>query len=342
MRGCKNRRGSRVVLSLVASIATASVEPAAFAAPTAKDRAEARSLLTKGKDLLRQKRYADALAALKKADRLDASAAVEAGVADAQIGLGKLVEAKRTLAQVIEAKDASPGGKRARAEAQKAMTDLEARIPTVRIKIRGGGDKATTLVDGIEVDASGDIAVNPGDHTVGAAAPGFGSAEKEISLAERGHEEVVLRLAAKDALAAGPKEDKPGEDAQPAADGGRSRAPGIALIVVGGTALAVGAVFGGLAISATNQAKAQCQGVDCPLSASSDVSRSKLYGNVSTGLLIGGGAVAVTGIVLAATAGPKNAGAADDAAPSASTGPSARLSPWIGPGLAGLGASGRF
>ena len=61
----------------------------------------------------------------------------------------------------------------------------------------------------------------------------------------------------------------------------------------------------------------------CPAAAESDISRSKLYGNVSTGMLIGGGAVAVTGIVLAIVA-PGGKKKSDEGAKSG------WVVPWVG------------
>ncbi len=105
---------------------------------------------------------------------------------------------------------------------------------------------------------------------------------------------------------------------------------------LGGAALVAGGVFGGIAFHDTSLAKTQCQGNQCPGDTANLISRSKMWGNLSTGFLVGGGIVAATGIGLfiAAPGGGKS-----DEAPKASV---ARVSPWAGPGSAGLVAVGSF
>jgi hypothetical protein len=88
----------------------------------------------------------------------------------------------------------------------------------------------------------------------------------------------------------------------------------------GGLLLVLGGVFGGLAFSAAGSAKAQCNGNVCLPTAQDDIDHSKTFGNVSTGMFIAGGAVAVAGVVLAIVA------------PGGSSAPAknARVVPWIG------------
>ena len=316
---------------LPAALAAAlSLSSAAIAAPSAKDKADARAVAADGRKALRDKRWADAIAALKKADRLDPSPALEIDLAQAQIGAGKLVEAQKTLTSVSGGTEATPAAKRAREAAKKSLDALQSRIPKVKVKVKGApAGKVTTLVDGIEVDGSGEVAVNPGDHTIGAAADGFVPAEREVKLDEGGHEDLALELK--------PKGAAPEEEEKKTTTTG-SRAPGAVLTAIGGAGLLAGGIFGALAFTATNNAKSQCVNNVCPASAQSDISSSKTYGNVSTGAFIGGGAVALTGIVLLIVA--PGGGAGSDDAKSASGAP--RFTPWVGPGGAGIGAVGRF
>jgi hypothetical protein len=301
----KSPRLRTLVAAFFAIGAALTLSNAALAAPTAKET-----------------RWADAITALKKADKLDPNPALAVDLAQAQVGAGKLIEASKTLSIVAEGTDNAHGAKKAREAAKKALADLKPRIPSVTVKVKGApADKVSLVIDGIDVDASGEVAVNPGDHTVGAGADGFVSVEKEVHFAEGAHERVTLTLVAKQAA---PVADK--------ASG--SRVPGAVVTAIGGAALAAGGVFGGLAFSATSTAKAQCSGLICPPTAQNDIARAKLFGNVSTGMFIGGGAVAVTGIVLLAVA--PGGGKSDDAAKSA------RVMPWFGPGGAGLGATGSF
>jgi hypothetical protein len=306
------------VASITATIVSFSAA-SALAAPSAKEKAEARALVNDAKKAMKDKRWSDAVGALKKADKLDPSLAIELDLAQAQINSGKLLDASKTLAAIEGNADKGAAAKKARETAAKMRADLKAKIPTVKVSVKGPSGKANVTLDGLEVDASGEIAVDPGDHNVGASAAGFKAVEKEVKLAEGARQTIELALVA-DAPPP-PKGDEKG-----------SRVPGIVVTSIGGAALVVGAVFGGLAFSATSAAKKQCNGNLCPASAESDISRSKLFGNVSTGMLIGGGAVAVTGIVLTIVA---PGGKKSDEAPK-----SARVVPWVGADQ--VGVAGRF
>jgi hypothetical protein len=303
----------------------ASLSSAALAAPSGKDRADARALVTDARKAMKDKRWADALSALKKAERLDPTPALSVELAQAQVAAGKLVEAQRTLASVVAGTDPAPTAKRARDAAKKDLDDLKARVPTVKLVVTGPpAGQVTMLVDGIEVEGD-EIPLDPGNHTIGAEAKGYASAEKEVYLGEGERQELPLRLVARDA-AKGKDQDR---------DRKGSRVPGAVVTSVGAAGLLVGGIFGGLAFQATSSAKALCKDDICPGSASGAVSRATTFGNVATGMLVAGGAVAVTGVVLILVA---PGGKPDEAPKSAS----ARVSPWVGPGGAGLAAAGTF
>jgi hypothetical protein len=304
-----------------------SITTAATAAPTAKDKADAKALAADGRKALKDKRWTDAISALKKADRLDSSLGLAMDLAQAQIGAGKLVEASKTLAAASAGADATPAAKRGREAAKKALGDLQARIPTVKVKVTGApADKTSVLIDGIEVDGSAEIPVNPGEHSVGATADGFVSADKDVRCGEGAREQVSLKLVRNRpaAAVAVEKEKRTG-----------SRVPGAVVTTIGAAGLAVGGIFGGLAWTKSNDVKSTCNGNLCPQVEAGDISASKTYGNVSTVAFIAGGVVAATGIVLLIAA-PGGGAKSDDA------GKSARVAPWIGPGGAGLGAAGSF
>lgn len=308
-------------LCSAALAATLSLSSTALAAPTPKERAEARTAAAEGRKALKDKRWADAMTALKKADKLDPGAGVELDLAQAQIGAGKLIEAQKTLTATAAGTENTPAARKAREAAKKLLADLGTRIPKVSVKVKGPTGKSTVSVDGVEVDGSAETPVNPGSHTIGASAEGFASAEREVRFEENVKQELVLELTpSKPAVV----EKKSG-----------SRVPGAVVTALGGAGLLVGGIFGGLAFTATNTAKSKCAGNVCPPQASDDISRSKLYGNVSTGAFIAGGAVAVTGIVLLIVAPGGGGEKSDDAK-------SARVTPWIGPGGAGLVTTGRF
>src|SRR5262249_49596734 len=101
-------------LPLAAALAALLRVSSPAAARSPRDRAEARTLAVAGRKALKEKRWTDALAALKKADTLDPSAAIELDLAQAQIGAGKLVEAARTLSAVAARPSLLPAARPAR------------------------------------------------------------------------------------------------------------------------------------------------------------------------------------------------------------------------------------
>ncbi len=313
-------------VATLAFAASFSLSALAVAAPTARARAQARTLAADGRKALKEKRWTDALAKLQSADALDPGPALEVDLAQAQVGAGKLVEASKTLAAVAASTESTLPARKAREAAKRALAAVKARVATVKVRVKGApSGRATVQVDDEEVDASAEIALNPGYHSVGAAAGGFMGAQREVTLAEGAHAEVTLELtAARPVAVEEEKKTTPG-----------SRAPGAVLTVLGGAGLVAGGIFGGLAFAKTSAARSTCSGDVCPASSADAIATSKTYGNVSTGALIGGGALALTGIILLIVP-PRGSASSDD------SGKGAAVAPWIGPGVAGLGATGRF
>ena len=310
----------RLVLAPAFAAALVSLtSTAALAGPSPKEKAEARQLVTDAKKALKDHKFAEAIEALKKADGLDPSPATELELAQAEIAGGKLLEASKLLTKITQGTETTPAAKKTRESAKKLLGDLVMRIPMVKVTVTGPSGKATVTLDGAEIEAGNEIEVEPGDHKVTASAEGFKPSEKTVKVAEGAHEKVELTLEANAPVA---KVETRG-----------SRVPGIIVASVGGAALAVGGVFGGLAFAATSDAKKGCIGNLCPdTPAQRDkIDKAKLFGNVSTGMLIGGGVVAAAGIVLTILA---PGGSKGDDAPKA-----ARVVPWVGADQVGIAGS---
>ena len=102
-----------------------------------------------------------------------------------------------------------------------------------------------------------------------------------------------MRLAEQDAASEADVEPAP------AATGGGGVSPvGVIVAAVGGAALVAGAVVGGLALSDSDAARADCVDSVCPSSARDGIAGAQTMANVADGLLFGGAAVAATGVVL--------------------------------------------
>jgi hypothetical protein len=177
---------------------------------------------------------------------------------------------------------------------------------------------------------------------VKALAVGFSPVEASVTLAESKTETVTLELKPGPG---GPPPPTPGGQAagpgtapppggQPAALADPSaplrRTIGFVGIGVGGAFLVMGGVTGGLAVGKHNDLASACPNGHCP-SGSQGTNQPKidsytLMGNLATAGLVVGGALAVTGIVLVATATGK---------PAAST-QGLMVMPVVGPGYTGI------
>lgn len=113
------------------------------------------------------------------------------------------------------------------------------------------------------------------------------------------------------------------------------RIAGYTLLGVGGGALVVGGVFGGLALNRSNSADDQ-RFVDDALRLRDE---ARVRARVADAMFIAGGVFAATGLaIVLSTVGEKKRG---DAAPAGKT-TAARWSPWASPRGAGLSLSGQF
>jgi hypothetical protein len=313
--------------AVASAIAVALLLPVSRAA-AAPPKPQVRTLLADADRAMKAKQWGDAITALRQARKLEPGPAVDLKLGEALAASGKLVEARKVIAPIVEGKEATPAAKRAREAAKKALAALTARIATVEVTIAGPPEgSAITQIDGLDVDGKGEIPVNPGQHTVGASADGFEPAEKEVSFEEGAHERVELKLASKSPPAAAAVESK-SEAATESKHG--SRVPGVTVVIIGAADLIAGGILGGIALKAGSDARAQCSGNVCPPAASADLNSARTFGNASTAVFVAGGAITAAGIVLII------------AAPGDASSSSARVSPWIGPRGGGMGLTGTF
>lgn len=313
--------------SLAAALAAALIALSAEAsATTPKEKAEAKALVAEARTASKQKRHADAAAALRKADGLDPNPQTKLDLARALVELRQLVEASQTLNAIIAGSSASPGAKKVVAAARKLLSGVEPRVPWIKISVIGPERSQTsTTIDGKEVDAAEEIPFDPGDHTVAAEAEGYESAEKRVSLGEGKHELVKLKL----------KKLAPEPKAEVEESSGGSALPAGIAFGVGGVGLAVGAIFGIMAFNETSRVEENCNNGVCPPSQEEPLSIAKTNGTVSTIGFIAGGVGVLTGVVLLVTTG------SGEPAPSPAEGPDeVSVRPWIGVDQVGL--RGRF
>ncbi|WP_437707276.1 hypothetical protein WMF45_26440 [Sorangium sp. So ce448] len=184
---------SRTRLALLASVAlglTVALAPgAAQAEPSAADRQTARTLLIEGRNKLAAGDAKGALVDFNAAHAIMQVPTTGLDLARAQVALGLLVEGRATAHEVtlLPVRPREPEAfAEARAEAADLSTALEARIPSLRLRIQGAPEELIVArVDGEPIPrvALGQPRkLNPGSHEVTVEAGGFVTERREITL----------------------------------------------------------------------------------------------------------------------------------------------------------------
>lgn len=299
------------------------------------DRATARTLGLEGQDALDRRDFITALDRFGRAEAILHAPTLLIGVARAQVGLGRLVEAQESYNRIL--REGVPAGapeafSLAVEEARRELTELGPRIPAVTIVVKGATSPAVTI-DGAPVPPAALGArrpVDPGERVIRATASGFAPAEAKVTLAEGAHQDVTLELTP---VAATPTPPAP-EVVAPAPDTGTGSSRttlGIVALGVGGAGLILGGVTGALAIARHGELSDACPNGTCPPDQEDNLSSYHTMGTLSTiGFAVGGVGLAA-GAVLILTA-PR------------ATPREARRGAWIAPrlGLGYVGAEGRF
>jgi hypothetical protein len=338
-----------VLAGCLALTLTLTFAPVAMA-QTASDRETARALMDEAFARREKGDHRGALERYEAADALMHVPTTGLEAARERIALGMLIEARELLSTIVryptKPGEPAPFGE-ARMQAQKLDDELGARIPQLRIVLRGDNGPATVTVDGADVPAATLIAprrVNPGSHTVVARAGGRERRE-QVTVRERETKEILFDLSIGTSPATAPPPSSPttatatAPTPQPSdktrdADttGGGSSTPRILMwsgIAVASVGALVGAVTGVMSLAAVSSAKSGCtDGNLCPPPTHDDIASARSLGNVSTAsfvIAVGGVALAVTGYVLGRSA---TRSAAESTALS--------LSPYVGVGGGGV------
>lgn len=303
-------------MSLAAVLALSSV---AQAAPSAAERETARRLMDEGKARLKANEVARAIEAFQKAHDIMHVPTTGIALARAHLAAGHLVEARDAALEVgrIPHEPGDPAVfDTARKHAKELDAQLKPRIPTVRIKIKGG-KPARVAVDDIEIPSSivGEpVAVNPGKRVISARTAEGAEAKGEIELAEREAKEIELTLHGEGEAPKAAAANKPSSASAPPArrqitgfgnDGdvgaGGERTPLADGLIFGGFGLAVvgaavGGVTGALTLSKASDVEPQCANDICDPAAKGDLDSANTLATVSTIAFVAGGAFAVAGV----------------------------------------------
>ena len=327
--------------------------------PTAEQTAAARSLGMQGVQLAEAGDCAHAVDPLTRAESLRHAPTTLEWLGECHIALGKLVVGTEELNRVIH-EPLPPNSPAAFAAAQdrarKKVDAAVARIGKLRIHIdHPAGVKPQVKVDDeLVFDAmlDADRPTDPGAHKVTVTAAGMKPTAASVTLADSQSSSVSLTLepdpnavaappppsasapatGAAPAPAASGATTAPPPEAPPAEPG--SKTPAFIALGVGVVGVAVGAIFGGIALGTKSTLDGECPNKNCP--SSSDQSTINSLGTQAWVSTIGFGVGIVglgVGTVLWATSG--SSGSA-----SVKTGTRPHVTPYFG--LTSAGLTGTF
>jgi hypothetical protein len=277
------------LLVLAVSFAPASANPADDA-------------FTRGRELFKAGKFAEACTAFEESQRLDPSFGTRFNIAQCSERTGKLATAFE-IYRDLAAHDTNATRKAAAGDLAAA---LEARVPRLRLSIEPRPADVKITIDGLPCArcAEDTIPLDAGVHVVVAHASTYRAATATVTASEGNTTAVALRLESATDV---PRSEPAHAIDEREVDSPRSRSwrkrVGTYTIMGGGVLLGTAAVFGVLARSKWETAKDVCGGSTTCVS-SDDTSRASELGdiartraNISSTLFIAGGVIAATGLV---------------------------------------------
>jgi hypothetical protein len=308
------------------------VVTAGLAGRAAADQADV--LFQKGKQLLADKKYAEACKAFQDVDRIDPGIGAKLNVARCFEEWGRLATAFRWYGNA-EKMAADTRDDRA-PKIRELMRALDARTPRITIRVAPGSDTAALTklsIDGALVaitELGNEIRIDSGPHTIEYVVRNDARV-KPVTVDKR-RAEVVLELPAATATDTGPPVAQPARDDDP----GRTRK--IIGISTGAAGLIMMSAAGIITLGARGKyndaLEAHCMGSTsgCDAEGLEKTHDARSTANAMTVVTIIGAAAVAGGVVLYLTA-PKPSGAAEHAV---------YVTPIVGSDSAGIAFGGRY
>jgi hypothetical protein len=222
--------------------------------PSAADRAAAQALFDEGRELMEQRRAAEACPRFEESERLEPGLGTRFHLATCYEALGKLASA-HTLFLSVAAEAAGRNQPAREKVARERAEALEPRLARLSIDVPFSPSPSLRIErDGADVGAAQwglPVPVDPGVHHVDASAPGYDAWSTDVEVPV---DPGVTRVNV-----------PPLAERRPAFFAPLSRKLGLAALGVGAGTIALGSVFVAQAISKKNASdRAGCSDRDCP------------------------------------------------------------------------------
>jgi hypothetical protein len=284
--------------------------------------AAARALAVEGVKLAQDKRCAEAIDKLERAEQLRHSAIVLEQLGECYIEQGRLVEGTEALHAVVREglpENPSEAFKRANTNARALLEPTKAKIAQLTITVEVlEGVQAEVSIDGQPVPSAllgAARPTDPGEHTIEVSATGFLPIKRRVALAPGQVESLVLSLVVDPAHAKPALADQ--TDAEPtpaplaaaaaapaasaenaAASGGMGKLPAYLSWGAAAAALVVGAAFGWVAMDQKSDLDSVCPAMTCPPEQIDNLDAARTNATISTVAFGVGAGAAVLGGVL--------------------------------------------
>jgi hypothetical protein len=319
-----SRLRSRSALGVAATLVCLSLPALAHAQASAGDKAAAESLFDRGLSLMRDGKFQEACETLEQSQSIERGLGTMLYLAECYEKLGRTASAWALFREA--ASEARASGQTARADtgASRAAA-LEPKLSRLTVQV-----DPKNLIAGFELLRDGQpvgrglygvaVPVDPGEHQLEARAPGrmpWSSVERVGANADSVTASVPELLPDTSAPPAAEQLPKTGGAAVDLAAAptptGKSSVQRTAGLVAGGAgvvAIGVGAFFGARAMSKNDDAKEHCVGNRCDEEGADLTEDAQSAATLANVFVIGGAALAATGVVLYLTAPTEEAPAA--------------------------------
>lgn len=306
--------------------------------PSDADRATARALFEAGRQLMSENRHAEACPKLAESLRLVPGVGTRFNLGECYETIGKLASAWVNYMEV--AIQTGKAGQEERAKlARERANALKPRLATMRIQVANPVAGLMVARNGRQVpEAQWNVAlpVDHGVYRIEARAPGHETRTWEVAV-EREGQAVSVAIELEREVEQPPPPPPPPPPKPAPEDGSALPLVGGIMTGVGGAALVLGVVFLPLGLDKIAEAEDNCPNRDCSQNPEwAEVGNDgRTLTDTGVGLMVVGGAVAATGVILLVV------GLSDDE-PQATRNVPLRAAPLVGPAGGGLSLQGTW